>query len=184
MHTIAKVFTQCIVLIRHYVKMTAYANEAIDNLMLEEAPQHEMFCERDQRGCWRIFATHVRHSHIHWIGACVLWNNKWGAAEGVSEAVNPVLACRDPECCHSVSRISTRHPSSVLISLLYQVQRSSFVILFFFYFFVNVFMTTKLSIQSNTSLIERASQEYVSGFPLWECWYCVSELQPAGFLTR
>lgn len=91
--------------------MIAYASEAVCNVsqpLVGKAPSHEVFRERDRSGCWRIFATHVRHSRNHWIGACVLLKDKRGAAKGVSEAVDPVLACRDTECCHSVSGESQR----------------------------------------------------------------------------
>lgn len=98
------------------------------NLMLEETPRHQVFCECDQSGCWRIFDTHVRHSHIHWIDACVFVKRQVGSCQrcvgGCRSCFNLQRPIMSP---FIVKRIVTRHQSSVLIDLLYPAQRSHFV---------------------------------------------------------
>lgn len=78
-------------------------------------------------------------------------NDKRGAAKGVSEAVHPVLACRDTECCHSVSgesqRVATLQRVDVFVVSSTKEQLCDFVL-----FFVHVFiMTMRLPIQFNAS---------------------------------
>lgn len=69
----------------------------------------------------------------------------------MSEAVDPVLACRDTECCHSVSResqrVATLQRVEVFVVSSTKEQRCDLV-LFFLYVFI---MTIRLPIQFNAS---------------------------------